>query len=388
MHSSANFCLQKPISLNIIILMKTLMKRKPPKDQREKLVLLGLVELYLEAGKPIGSNTLKENGFEDLSSATIRNYFARLEEDGYLKQQHSSGGRVPTHLAYQLYARTYLKSPLLDEKEKKALRTHLLKETRELAGYLHHAAEVISEATKCAVFLSAPRFDQDFILDVKLVGIDHSRCLCVLITDFGLVQTEQLYAERKLSNFSLKRIEAFFRWKLSNLDKPKLSPEEEVIANRFYSEVMLRHLVGNTHFSAEDIYKTGFSKLLNYSDFNDATALASGLGLFENPQALHSILNECAKAGDLSCWIGDELQSCSAIAIPYRINQTVVGSIAILGPNRIPYRKLFGILQTAAEAITESLTKSIFKFKISFRQPEAPLIDVKEDLLLLENKNE
>src|SRR5579871_5412365 len=140
--------------------MKTLVRRKPPKDQREKLILLGLVDLYLETGKPVGSNTLRENGFENLSSATIRNYFSKLEEEGYLKQQHSSGGRIPTHLAFQIYARTHLQSSLLDEKEKKALCAKLVRETREIASFLHHAADVISEETKCAVFLSAPRFDQ------------------------------------------------------------------------------------------------------------------------------------------------------------------------------------------------------------------------------------
>ncbi len=364
--------------------MKTLVRRKPPKDQRERLILLGVVDLYLETGKPVGSNTLKDSGFENLSSATIRNYFSKLEEEGYLKQQHSSGGRIPTHLAFQLYARSYLKSPLLDDKEKKSLQSKLLRETRELTSFLHHASEIISEETKCAVFLSAPRFDQDFVLDVKFVGIDQSRCLCVLITDFGLVQTEQLYAEKKLSNFTLKRIEAYFHWRLTGLDKPKLSEEEELIASRFYGEVMLRHLVGQTHFTREDIYKTGFSKLLAYTDFNDVSALAGGLGLFENHEALNGLLGRASEAGDLSCWIGDDLQSCSVIAIPYRINQTVVGSIAILGPNRIPYRRLFGILQAASDAISESLTKSMFKFKITFRPPEA----IEDSLLLLENKNE
>ncbi len=360
--------------------MKSLISRKPPKDKREKWVLLGLVELYLDTGKPVGSNTLRENGFDSLSSATIRNYFAKLEEEGYLKQQHSSGGRIPTSSSYQLYAETHLKSPLLDEKEKKSLRSELQKETRELAGYLHSVAEVLSEATRCAVFLSAPRFDQDFVLDIKLVSVDSHRCLCVLITDFGQVHTELLFADKKMSSFTLKRIESFFRWRLTGMDKPTLSPEEEELAAKFYTEVMLRHLVGNTHFTSEDIYKTGFSKLLAYADFNDATALADGLGLFENKEALRMLLQECAKAGDLSCWIGGNLHACSAVAIPYRINKGIAGSIAILGPNRIPYRKLFGILETASEAISQSLTKSLYKFKITFRQPSST------EYLLLENK--
>jgi heat-inducible transcriptional repressor len=180
----------------------------------------------------------------------------------------------------------------------------------------------------------------------------------------------------------LKRLESFFRWKLTGLDQPKLPPDEEAVATRFYSEVMMRHLVGSSHFTADDIYKTGFSKLLSYPDFNDATALAEGLGLFEDEQALRALLQECAKAGDLSCWIGSQLHACSVIAIPYKIHQKVVGTIALLGPNRIPYRKLFGQLKIAAETISDSLTKSLYKFKITFRQSETSGLEC----LLLENK--
>ena len=369
--------------------MKNLSLKKPPKDQRERLVLLGLIELYLETGKPIGSNTLRENGFSHLSSATIRNYFEKLEEEGLLKQQHSSGGRAPTHLAYELYARAHVKDPLIGEKEKKLIKETLSKETREIISYLQHTAETVSELTKCAVFLSAPRFDQDFVLDIKMIAIDHHRCLCILITDFSLVQTELLYTDKKLSSFTLKRIESFFRWKLTGLDRPSLSEQEEALATKFYSEVMLRHLVGNTHFTSEDIYKTGFSRLLAYEDFNDASALAGGLGFFENREALKKLLNDCSKLGALNFWIGESVQGCSVIAIPYKINQTIVGSLAILGPNRIPYRKLFGILETASKELSECLTKSVYKFKITFRQPETGLIESEPSTLclLLENKN-
>lgn len=362
--------------------MKNISPRKPPKDQRERLVLLGLIELFLETGKPVGSNSLRENGFEELSSATIRNYFSKLEEEGFLKQQHSSGGRTPTSLAFQLYAETHLKSPKVDEKETKHLKKVLTKETRELASYLQHAAETISEMTGCAVFLSSPRFDQDFVTDVKLVAVDSHRTMCILITDFGLVHTETLYTDKKLSNFTIKRLEAYFHYKLTGLDKPTLTPEEEALATRFYGEAMLRHLVGTSNFSLEDITKTGFSKLLAFADFNDASALAEGLGIFENRAALQTLLQECAKNGNLSCWIGGALKGCSAIAIPYRIHQNIVGAIAILGPQRIPYRKLFGILIAASDAISTSLTKSLYKFRISYRQPQ------QEPLHLLEKKND
>src|SRR5262245_56440636 len=88
--------------------LKPLALKRSNKQDRERMVLLGVIDYYLNTCKPVGSNALKEAGFEDLSSATIRNYFAALEEDGYLIQQHISGGRIPTSKAFRIYIHTYL----------------------------------------------------------------------------------------------------------------------------------------------------------------------------------------------------------------------------------------------------------------------------------------
>lgn len=358
-------------------MFKTLSIRKPAKDQRTKLVLLGLVDLFLEMGKPIGSNTLRENGFEDLSSATIRNYFAQLEKEGYLKQHHSSGGRIPTELAYKLYIDTFLPCSPVQEKDSELLHSKISKESRKMALYLQNVAETISEMTGCAIFLSSPRFDQDFILDIKLVQIDPNRCLCVLVTDFGLVHTEVIFLESKLSSFSLKRIESYLHYRLTGLDKPNLNLEEEQTAANIYKEIMLRHIVTYSNFSSEDIYKTGFSKLLNHTEFNNASNLASGLSLFENENDMRLILNRCCKKNQMCCFVGDDLEmlssstkGCCLIVVPYYIHQTVAGAIALLGPHRIPYRRLFGIMKTASALMSATLTKSVYKYKISFRKPK------------------
>jgi heat-inducible transcriptional repressor len=365
--------------------MKKLQQKKPAKDQRERLVLMGLVDLYLKTGKPIGSNTLRENGFESLSSATIRNYFSKLEEEGYLRQQHSSGGRIPTPFAYKLYAESIdSTSELSSSDEEERIYQALTRESREVASYLHESAEALSKMAGCAVFLSAPRFDQDFITNAHFVNLDQHRCLCALVTDFGLVHTELLYTEKKLSSFSLKRIEQYFQAKIAKQSKPPLSQEELKIAERFYQEVMLRRIASYVNFSTEDVYRTGFSQLISYPDFSDAVALAGSLALFENTNGLRTLLSECSTANSLCCWIGEDLASfcsgsagCSVIAVPYKIHQTVAGSIAILGPNRIPYRRLFNLLQTCANIISETLTKSLYKFKITFRLPSPQAIDMK-----------
>jgi heat-inducible transcriptional repressor len=380
----------KPISLKSI-----------GKQDRERKVLLGVVDYYIQTGKPVGSNTLKEAGFGDLSSATIRNYFANLEEAGYLTQSHSSGGRIPTYLAYRIYAETYLEQDFLklNEDQFQSLRQF---DSREIAVFLQESAELLSKMSQCAVFLSAPRFDHDFVIDIRLVALDALRCLCVLVTDFGVVQTELLHLPVKLSSFAIKRIEGYFHWRLTGIGQPEnLEPEEEAIGQAFYNELMLRYIVGYSNFVDEDIYRTGFSHLLAYSDFQDTKLLASGLSLFENVHSMRLLLKECIALDRLKFWIGDDLNSyvsqsnCSVIAIPYYINHKPVGAVGLLGPARLPYRTLFSILRLFSECVSETLTRTIYKFKISFRQPETGKLFLQKEeyrligqsrLILLEDK--
>lgn len=360
--------------------LKPLSHKKPAKDQREKLVLFKLVDLYLKTGEPIGSNTLKNYGLDALSSATLRNYFVKLEQAGYLKQQHTSGGRIPTPLAFQLYAEQAQEEETISPEVKEILTQKLQKEGKEVASYLQQAAEVLSELTECAVFLSAPRFDQDFILSLKLVQIDKDRCVCILMTDFGLIHTEILYPPIALEDDALLQIEAFLKAKVLSTLPPVLDPGLEDIAEGFYKEIMLRHIVDYTHFSAEDLYKTGFSKLLRHKDLSDPFTLAQCLAIFENEGELRKLLAKATHHEKPSSWIGDGLfsvlpdnLSCSVLAISYKINKSPVGAFALLGPIRMPYTELFGILKYASELITASLTRSLYKFKITYRSPNHSL---------------
>lgn len=378
-------------------MLKSIPAKRSNKQEREHKVLIGLVEFYLKTGKPVGSNTLKEAGFENLSSATIRNYFAQLEEDGYLIQLHASGGRIPTETALRLYAHEVYDKQSINpyEEELQDLRSV---ETREIAAFLQQAAEKLSEMTHMAVLLSAPRFDHDFILDVKLVGLDVHRCLCILITDFGVIRTEILHTDSKLTAFSIKRMESYFHWRLTGHDKPEnLEKEEELLAQKFYNEVMVRYIVGYSHFTDEELYRTGFSRLLHLPDFDNAAAVAKGLALFEHSHSIRILLRECSKLNTLKYWIGTDLQAycpteqsnCAVIAIPYHINNKPVGAVGILGPMRMPYKELFSLMRGFSECVSHVLTKNMYKFKISFRQPQAETFYIEgmqQGMLALEDK--
>lgn len=372
------------------------------KHDRERKVLLGLVDYYIKTGKPVGSNTLKETEFAELSSATIRNYFSHLEEDGYLTQAHSSGGRIPTNAAFRLYAASFV-----EQSDKEADTADIFKkirenESKEITTLLQEGAEILGQHTNCAVFLSAPRFDHDFVSDLKLVTLEGQRCLCIIITDFGVIQTEVMQLPAKLSSFSTKRIESYFTWRLKGGNKPELTHEEEALAQTFYNELMVRYIVGYSNFIDEEIYRTCFSRLLRYPEFQEANALAASLALFENAHAMRLLVRECIKLNQIKYWIGEDLSpytagspTCTVVSIPYYINRAPAGAVGILGPTRLPYRQLFSILRHFSENVSEALTRNVYKYKISFRQPQAGQLYLEQEehhtigqsrLILLEDK--
>jgi heat-inducible transcriptional repressor len=383
--------------------LEPIKKKTSIKEERQFKVLIALIEHFILTGKPVGSNTLRDSGLDQLSSATIRNYFANLEELGYLEQQHASGGRTPTEKAFRLYAQEAKESFRTQSADAEKFQWIRQSETKEVASFLQQSAEALSTMTNCAVFLSAPRFDHDFIVDIKLVPVDTFRFLCVIITDFGVIQTELMHTEDKVSTFGVKRMEAYFQWRLGRGEKPEnLSEEEENLAQKFYNELIVRYIVGYSNFIDEEIFRTGFSKLLSYPEFNDPVSLASTLSLFENAHSMRLLLKDCSKSNQIKFWIGTDLNpftlatpNATVITIPYKINQQTIGAVGILGPARAPYRRLFELLQSYSDSISEALTRNIYKYKINFRQPQegTPYLQKEEHrligksrLMLLEDK--
>ena len=348
------------------------------KDTRKLKVLFGLIDHYLASGKPVGSETLKNEGFEDVSSATIRNYLSSLDEEGLLEQAHTSGGRTPTPKALKLYAKEFTNQDKLGDKEREELRELTEWDAREIASFMQKSAELLSKISGLAVFLSTPRFDHDFISKIKLVAIDAIRLLCVIVTDFGVVETEIIHVESKTSSFSLKRMEEYFFFRLSGTGSgPKLSEEEKKVAETIYHEVMVRYIVGYSHFTDEEIYKTGFARLLNYPELHQPKVLASTLALFENIHATRKLIRETMAKEELTFKIGEDLAplseqppNCSVILIPYKIHQQVAGAIGIAGPMRLDYKRLFALLHHFSELMSRVLTDAIYKYKIQYRQPE------------------
>ncbi len=373
---------------------KLFVKKRFHKEDKQKSILFGLIELYIKTNAPIGSNSLRDCGFEHMSSSTIRNYFAELEKKGLVTQQHASGGRIPTAKAFKLYAQFCLETYQVDKKEEKILQKALDKKNKKITDYLNSSCELLSELTNLSVFLSSPRFDQDFVSNVKLLGLDKNKLLCVIVTDFGIIKTEILYSNHDLNDNLISIIEDFFLWRMNKKQKPKI--EDQTIfklAQHLYNEIMVRYIVGYANFTIEDIYKTGLSNLLSYPEFKDPAILAEGLSIFENMDQMHLIMQQAIKQNSLVFFIADDfekfnikIENTALICIPYYIANIAVGAIGILCPIRTFYKKVFAILKTFSQSLSDNLTKTIYKYKITFRKT-SDYKKVTRKSILLEDKS-
>lgn len=375
----------------IMYFLKKLKQKQSFKSDKQTNILLGAIELYIKTKKPIGSNTLKENGFDNFSSATIRNYFAKLEKLGFLKQKHSSSGRVPTSLGYRAYANFCFENFKITEKREKEIKKHILKPSKKLNEYLQKSAEKLSEICDSAVFLLFPHLDHDFIQDIKLLFLNKKAILCVIITNFGMIKTETFFLEKDLEEKYLKILEKFFCWKIGKEENPKIPNFLKPLAQKMYNEIMLRYVTRyyNT-LKEEKYYKAGLSNLLSHKEFQDPTVLINCLTLFENSEKIISLLQESIKINRLTFWIGQELANfgslatdCSVIAIPYLINHIPVGAFGVIAPKIINYTKFFEILSIFSRYISKNLEYSVYKYKIQFKKDT----NFQETFILLEDKS-
>jgi heat-inducible transcriptional repressor len=159
------------------------------------------------------------------------------------------------------------------------------------------------------------------------------------------------------------------------LDKPALSEEEETFAKSTYNEVVLRHFISYTNMNHPDIYKSGFSKLLRHSEFHDPETLSNTLSLFESTLSLQQIMND---NDALNLRIGDDFQkvlkppyNCAMMQIPYYIHNKKVGNIALLGPSRMNYKDLICLLKTVSLYLSDTLTKTLYKYQLNYRMPNS-----------------
>ncbi len=321
-------------------------------DERKMKILKAVVRNYLETGEPVGSRTISKYTDLNLSSATIRNEMADLEELGYILQPHTSAGRIPSDKGYRLYV-----DHMMAEKEKEVqeIKEMLLKKEEKMDQLLKQTARLLANDTNYAALVSAPVVQGNKVKFVQLSRVDETHLVAVVVAEGNLIRNNMISVSASVDDETLLKLNILLNTSLNGLTlreinlgmianlKAQAGAHEEIV-----SEVL--DAVARTIGEDEDleIYTSGAKNIFRYPELSDNEKASEIISTFEEKNMLHSLvkktLEEDQQSG-IQVYIGDEspvesMKDCSVVTATYDLGDGMKGTIGIVGPKRMDYEKV------------------------------------------------
>lgn len=337
-------------------------------DKRSKRVLAALVREYISSGEPVPSSLLVSAAGLGVSSATVRSILARLEEEGFVQQPHTSAGRIPTDRGYRFYVDLLLES-------KRSPRTASAVEAqlrRESAGALmdslfSQASHVVSQASRHVGFALRPAHEAAVFDRVEFIPLGGARVLVVIVARGGHVVQKVIEIGEPLDADDLRQAANYLNAEFSGLP---LSRAREAVLERMdeerllYDALMARAMrLASSTFTdlpeARTLYVDGAASLLGEDQGLTLGTLQTLLLMIEEKQRLVRLLNEYIDGQGLTVVIGAEhldpsLRSFSLVACTYE-DGAGLGRIGVIGPTRMRYSRAIAVVDGTAQAISRML---------------------------------
>ncbi len=331
---------------------------------RKMRILKAIVRNYLETGEPVGSRTISKLTDLKLSSATIRNEMADLEEMGLITQPHTSAGRIPTDAGYRLYVDDMLSSErkeLQDERKQLLdMQDILLERQGKLENLLQKVAKTLAASTNYASMISSPTTKSSKIKFIQLSQVDPQNVLAVIVIEGNLIRNKVIPVEEELSAENMLKLNMLLNTNLCGLavEEITLGLIEGIKRNAGIHTAIINDVIdaaAEIVRSEEElkIYTSGANNIFKYPELADHQRASEIISDFEEKQALSSIVQETL-AGEgqngIQVYIGEEMpvarmRDCSVVTATYELGEGMKGTIGIIGPKRMDYDKVVGVMQ-------------------------------------------
>ena len=338
-------------------------------DERKKKILQAVIRNYLETGEPVGSRTISKYTDLNLSSATIRNEMADLEEMGYILQPHTSAGRIPSDKGYRLYVDT-----MMEEKEREVVEMNemLLERQDKMETLLKQVARVLAQNTQYATMISAPQVKRNKLKFIQLSRVDANQILAVIVIEGNVIKNSILSVNEELSEETLLKLNILLNTHLNglsideiNLGMISVMKQQAGIHSDIVSEVIDAVAEGIRAEEDLEIYTSGTNNIFRYPELADQQKASELINTFEEKQLLGELLqdtqNEEGSTG-IQVYIGAEtpvqsMRDCSVVTATYELGDGMKGTIGIVGPKRMDYDKVVGTLRTIQTQLDELYRK-------------------------------
>jgi len=346
-------------------------------DERKAAVLRAIVEQYVDTAQPVGSQTVTNTTGLGVSAATVRNEMSLLERDGYIAQPHPSAGRVPTDRGYRYYVDHLAGSAQLPAVERRRIVEFFSSATLAMDQLLAQTSQLLAGVTAHAAVVVGPESQAVVVRAANLVALQPRVALAVVVLSNGSVEKEVVAFDDDLADADVAAASARFAGQLVGSPLADLSvPDPEAgtpdppaprrpdpagndaiarITNAARRALWTRL----EHHRSEPLYVGGASRLAAEHDAFAVTSTTRLLELLEQHALLASLMRELLGPG-LTVSIGSEntsrdLRECSLVLAPYLVEGEPAGSVGVLGPTRMDYRKA----QAAVTAVSRQLGRQL-----------------------------
>ncbi|MGD1996052.1 MAG: heat-inducible transcriptional repressor HrcA [Anaerolineae bacterium] len=316
--------------------------------RRQERILGLVVREFVRTVAPVGSHTLVEEYDLNVSSATVRNDLARLEELGYLAQPHTSAGRVPTDRGYRYFVERLLQETELPVEERRTIAHQFQQVWQDVEEWMPLAASVLARTVRSAALVTTPQATQARYLRLRLISVQGRLALLVLVLQGGLVRERMLNLSEPLPQSFLDEAADRINQLCAGLSSGEVRSRISTLP--LFEAEIAQTVVGMMRSSstatAERIYHDGLRELLQEPEFAEEVYAQRVLRIVEERGFLQTVLAEALgpSVGSVQVMIGeeshfDELQVCSLILSRYGVAGLATGALGVLGPTRMSYSR-------------------------------------------------
>lgn len=339
-------------------------------DDRKLKILQAIIQNYLETGEPVGSRTISKLTDLNLSSATIRNEMADLEEQGYIIQPHTSAGRIPSDKGYRLYVDTMLQDKIQEVEDMKVL---LVDKADKIDTLLKQIAKLLAANTNYATLVTKPQYRSRKVKFIQLTEVDDDQILAVILLEGNIVKNKIIDTLEKLDKEIILKLNIVFNTFLQGLDLSEINltiiqkmKEQAGSYSGVVSDILDAIAQAISEEKNVEIYTSGATNMLKYPELSDMDKVSELLNTFEEKNQLTELVaaspSEYSEKRGIQVYIGSEtpveaMKDCSVVTATYEIEDGVYGKIGIIGPKRMDYEKVVSTLHTLMVQLDEIFKK-------------------------------
>lgn len=325
---------------------------------RQKELMKAIVEEYIKTARPVGSKLLCKK-FK-VSSATIRNDMSVLEELGYLEKQHISSGRIPSSLGYRYYVDNLMEPKKISGDDMLKLQTIFSNNSLDLNDAILKSLEIVSDITNYTSIILGSTSSENLLEKVEIIPISEEKVVAIVVTDKGHVENKSINIPRTIDMKEVSKTAELLNKMLkhtpinevpSKLEfeiKPIIGnyvKDYEVLYNAFYEAL-------SSFQNERDVHFEGKTNILKQPEFNTVDSVKNIISKFESKELVSKIEET---NDEVKVYIGVESElddNVTVIKTKYNANGKS-GTIAIVGPKRMDYERVFNMLEYIKSEISK-----------------------------------